>query len=287
MSYAPLASIIIPCFNQSNFLLEAVLSVINQSFRNWECIIIDDGSTDNTYQVAMKCCSLDKRVKYNKKENGGLSSARNAGIRIATGDYIQLLDSDDIIEKDKLEKTLSFYKQVPANTILFSGSRYFEDLSRDKLQVLGRSSLIPHVDLNIDDTLETQRTLIRKRNFCVISAPIYPRVIFEKVGFFDEDLKALEDWDFHLRCSTAGYKFNYISIVQGRTLIRLHDASMMRNTLHMIKNQEKFNRKHQVFEIKTNIKKSLVERACLNLAPPFVFKIVPKCKILLAKFLPV
>ncbi|MDP3679652.1 MAG: glycosyltransferase family 2 protein [Flavobacterium sp.] len=96
-------SVIIPCYNQALFLEETLQSVLNQTHSNWECIIVNDGSSDNTEEVALAWCEKDSRFTYLYKENGGLSSARNAGIAVSNGEYIQLLDSDDLIVKEKFE----------------------------------------------------------------------------------------------------------------------------------------------------------------------------------------
>jgi glycosyltransferase involved in cell wall biosynthesis len=100
---SPKVSVIIPCYNHAHFLRESVGSVITQTYENWECIIVNDGSTDNTEEVAKALCEKDARIRYVHKENGGLSSARNKGLESATGDYIQLLDADDIILKEKFQ----------------------------------------------------------------------------------------------------------------------------------------------------------------------------------------
>ena len=99
-------SIIIPCYNQAQYLDEALQSVMDQTYHNWECIIVNDGSTDNTEIVAGRWVNKDTRFKYIYKENGGLSSARNKGLDKATGYYIQFLDSDDTIDKRKFELQL-------------------------------------------------------------------------------------------------------------------------------------------------------------------------------------
>lgn len=96
-------SIIIPCFNQAQFLDEALHSVLNQTYQYWEAIIVNDGSTDNTEEVAIKWIEKDNRFRYYFKENGGLSSARNLGLEKAIGDYVQFLDSDDYLDLKKIE----------------------------------------------------------------------------------------------------------------------------------------------------------------------------------------
>lgn len=96
-------SIIVPCYNQAQYLGEALQSVLDQTFVNWECIIVNDGSPDNTEEVAQKWVAKDSRFIYLYQKNGGLSSARNAGIAMATGDLILPLDADDKIDHEYLE----------------------------------------------------------------------------------------------------------------------------------------------------------------------------------------
>jgi glycosyltransferase involved in cell wall biosynthesis len=101
-----LVSFIVPCYNQGQFLDEALQSVLGQTCLDWECIIVNDGSTDHTEEVAKRWVDKDGRFVYLQKENGGLSSARNAGLDFAKGDYVQFLDSDDCIVNTKLELSL-------------------------------------------------------------------------------------------------------------------------------------------------------------------------------------
>lgn len=93
-------SIIVPCYNQGRYLDEAMTSLLAQTFKNWECIIINDGSTDNTEEVAQQWSSKDNRIKYMSQENAGVSAARNAAIRASAGEFILPLDADDKISND-------------------------------------------------------------------------------------------------------------------------------------------------------------------------------------------
>ncbi len=91
----PLISVIVPCFNQAQFLDECLQSVLDQTYQNWECIIVNDGSSDDTEEIANKWSKNDERIKYIYKENEGLSSARNLGVKISLGEFIYFIDSDD------------------------------------------------------------------------------------------------------------------------------------------------------------------------------------------------
>ena len=97
-----IVSIIVPCFNQAHFLDEALQSVFDQIYKYWECIIVNDGSPDHTAEVAKHWIKKDSRFSYLYKENGGLSSARNAGVAISKGEYILPLDSDDFLDSGYL-----------------------------------------------------------------------------------------------------------------------------------------------------------------------------------------
>ena len=99
-----LVSIIVPCYNQAQYLPETLQSVLDQTYTNWECIIVNDGSPDATEAVAQEWCEKDHRFIYLKKENGGLSSARNAGLKIAKGDYIPVSYTHlDVYKRQHLE----------------------------------------------------------------------------------------------------------------------------------------------------------------------------------------
>ena len=99
----PLISVIVPCYNQAQYLDECLQSVLDQTYTDWECIIVNDGSPDHTEEIAKKWVEKDTRFIYLSKENGGLSSARNAGIEIAKGEWILPLDADDKIGNLYLE----------------------------------------------------------------------------------------------------------------------------------------------------------------------------------------
>jgi glycosyltransferase involved in cell wall biosynthesis len=100
-------SIIIPSYNRAHILPQAITSVLNQTYTNWELIVVDDGSTDNTLTIVAGYD--DKRIHYHKKENGGVCSARNHGVNYSNGDYIIFLDSDDAVSSDWL---FNFYNQI-------------------------------------------------------------------------------------------------------------------------------------------------------------------------------
>ena len=107
---SPLFSIVVPCYNQAEFLDEALQSVLNQSFANWECLVVNDGSPDDTKKIAAVWTKKDSRFKYLEKSNGGLVSARNHGIENALGEFILPLDADDKIASNYLANALQAFE---------------------------------------------------------------------------------------------------------------------------------------------------------------------------------
>jgi len=115
-----MVSIITPSYNSEQFIVTTINSVINQTFIDWELIIVDDASTDNTCKVVLDFCKKDKRIKLIKQtKNLGSGVARNRGIKVAQGNYLAFLDADDIWKSNKLEKQLAVMKATKA-TICFS-----------------------------------------------------------------------------------------------------------------------------------------------------------------------
>ena len=102
-------SIIVTCYNQEVFFDETLSSIARQTYTDWECIIIDDGSTDTSGQIAKKWQEKDSRFLYFYKKNGGVSNARNMGLSKVTGDFIQFLDGDDTIQPTKLEESIKLF----------------------------------------------------------------------------------------------------------------------------------------------------------------------------------
>ncbi|MCZ2085199.1 MAG: glycosyltransferase family 2 protein [Flavobacteriales bacterium] len=104
-------TIIIPCYNQAEFLEYCLYSVAHQTFTHWECLLINDGSTDNTEEICQKWVMRDSRFSYFKQENQGVTKTRDFGLDIAKGEWIQFLDADDILAVNKLEKSLEYSGQ--------------------------------------------------------------------------------------------------------------------------------------------------------------------------------
>jgi glycosyltransferase involved in cell wall biosynthesis len=123
----PFLSVIIPIYNVELYLSRCIESVLNQSFKDLEMILVDDGSPDKCPTICDEYAKRDERVKVIHKKNGGLSSARNAGIEIAVGEYLTFLDSDDAWAEDKLKDIIIKLKENPADFLAFSSCGILEN----------------------------------------------------------------------------------------------------------------------------------------------------------------
>ncbi len=179
-------SIIVPCYNQAQYLNECLQSVIEQSYQNWECIIVNDGSPDNTEEIANKWVEKDNRFKYLYKDNGGLSSARNAGINIALGQYILPLDADDKISSNYLENCLNEFGFDENLKIAFGKGIKFGLINEDWI--------LPNY--NFESLLNGNMI------FCTA---MYKKETWVEIGGYDENMKlGFEDWEFWINSLKSG-----------------------------------------------------------------------------------
>lgn len=145
--YKEMVSIITPTYNAEKFLEETIQSVLNQSFKNFEMIIVDDCSKDRSVEIAEKYASLDERVKvYKLEKNSGAAVVRNTGIERAKGRYIAFLDSDDLWDKDKLEKQIAFMKTKDIG-FSFTAYRLMDEEGGNLNKVVSAPAEITYKDL--------------------------------------------------------------------------------------------------------------------------------------------
>ncbi|MDE3184128.1 MAG: glycosyltransferase family 2 protein [Bacteroidota bacterium] len=243
-------SVILPCYNYAHFLGEALDSVLAQSYSHWECIIINDGSPDNTEEIALQYCNKDKRFKYLHKENGGPASARNFGIKLSAGKYILPLDPDDMIAEGFIEKALEIIESDPDVKIVASPAQMFGDVNK----------VIPIPAFNLRELLIV--------NY-LFNTSLYRREDFDKTNGYDEEIFGLEDWDLWISILKtggtvkvlpfAGYHYRQKNECVFRDLIRdkerlfRHQLKMYLNHIdvykqqfdspvHLIQENEKLNR---------------------------------------------
>lgn len=200
----PFFSIIIPTYNRAHFLKIAITSVLRQTFTDWELIVIDDGSTDQTPEVIKQFD--DRRLRYLSYAHQGVAAARNAGVKESKGEFICFLDSDDRFRAEKLEITHTCIKSNPSYDIFHTEELWYRQgrLLAQKSHHKKPSGFIFEDAVNI---------------CCVsISTAAIRRDIFDSVGSFDTNLPACEDYDFWLRVSAKYPIFlipQYLTIKEG------------------------------------------------------------------------
>ncbi|WP_051238699.1 glycosyltransferase family 2 protein [Gaetbulibacter saemankumensis] len=224
-----LVSIIVPCYNQANYLAACLRSVLEQTYTNWECIIINDGSTDKTELIAKTWIDRDHRFKYVCQDNRGLSAARNAGLSLVTGDYIQFLDADDILDSNKLILSLEECRKysgserwhiVICNFMMFKG---------DLTKVFKPYCVLEQSCFSFDSLLygwEYEFTI-------PIHCGFFSSGLFKDFRF-PEMLKAKEDWVMWLMLYKSDVQTHFID----KTLVfyRLHNNSMTQQVEFMEEN---------------------------------------------------
>lgn len=184
-----LVSVIITTFNREDFLEEALISVVNQTYKNIEIIVVDDGSKVN---YAEKICSKYNNCHYYFKENGGISSARNFGVTKAKGEFVAFLDDDDLFKLNKIEKQLDVLINNPEYDLVHSSATIIEHNGKITDVTIGASNEKAH--LRTGDVF--WNALGR---WCVKSpTPFLRKKIFDKV-MFDEEIEVSEDFDFYQR----------------------------------------------------------------------------------------
>ena len=215
----PEISVLIPCYNYGHYLEYALESVTSQSYQNWEAIVIDDGSTDDTPQVTTQFD--DPRIRYIYQENRGLSAARNTGLRSAQADLIALLDADDIWQAEYLAKMVTKLKMHPDAVAAYCGYQYID---QDGENVgLPNLTIVPPEDF--------REYLANNGNFLVSCGVVFRKKIAVSEGCFDESLNAVEDADMWSKLSRHGPFVSVPSILVG---YRRHDSNMSSDPQRMV-----------------------------------------------------
>lgn len=178
-------SVIIPCYNAVKYVEETLQSVSSQTFKNIEIIAVDDGSTDDTFSIIDSYKDIDNRLKVIKIQNGGSSKARMEGAKLAKGEYLLFLDSDDIISPTYIEKCISIARQG-------------YDIVYTKIQFFGRKSgelYLP--EFNLLDFLCSN---------CIYVSALIRKSLFDLVGGFDMSISQMEDWECFINMIKNGGK---------------------------------------------------------------------------------
>lgn len=191
-SNTPLVSVIIPAYNSALYIAETIDSVLAQTYKNWECIVVDNGSTDSTKHIVAAYVLKDKRIQYHYCKQNGVSFARNLAVKLSKGVYILPLDSDDKIGATYLEKAIHVIEGDPKLKLVYCDAELF-----------GASTgkwILPTFDL--------KNMLIENSIFC---SALYRKSDFEAVNGYNENMKeGFEDWDFWIKLLKDGSKVNKI-----------------------------------------------------------------------------
>jgi len=215
----PKVSVIIPTYQYAHFVGQAVESVLAQTYKNYEIILVDDGSTDNTSEVLSNFGDQISVIYH--RENRGLSAARNAGIRVSKGKYVAFLDADDVWMPNKLRLQVKLLDQNSDVGLVFSDMTYFGKRCGSKkraFQEVSPSSGKVFKDLFVKDFIPMPTVIVRK-------------ICFEKVGLFDESLTSCEDHDMWVRIAKF-FKVDYVDAPLAK--YRLHERNMSKKREKML-----------------------------------------------------
>jgi glycosyltransferase involved in cell wall biosynthesis len=240
----PLISVIIPCHDYGHFLDDALQSIRSQTWARWECIIMDDGSTDNTRQVAELHRREDPRIYYIYQDRQGVSAARNAAIAASTGRYLQFLDADDKIEGNKLASQVEFLEGHPDVDLVYGDVSYFLGTGCKPKVAVAQRMRFPVLSGSGHHLLDG---LVR-RNIMVINAPLLRRSAIDAVGHFDPQLRGHEDWDLWIRLAMGGKVFHFLTASGSNALVRVHANSTVQNVVPML---------HSHLQVRRRLQRSL------------------------------
>jgi glycosyltransferase involved in cell wall biosynthesis len=191
-----LVSIIIPCYNAERWIGECIDSALAQTYNSIEVIVVDDGSTDNSVSVLRE---YGDKIRWISCENGGPSAARNIGLKLSKGKYIQFIDSDDYINLAKIKEQVEFLEA--SNSDVIYGDWCYQYHQAD--------GLVKLANYTTHQPTEDILYYIIACNRIIHGSCLYKREIFDKIVGFDESLRIAEDYYFSMRIALEGFKFSY------------------------------------------------------------------------------
>lgn len=207
----PKVSVIIPTYNRARFVGEAIDSVLAQTYKDYEIIVVDDGSTDNTQEVLKH---YGHKIRYFRQENKGISAARNLALEKARGEYIAFLDDDDLWLPEKLEKQIDVLERNPDLAFVASETHVIN----------GKGEIIDRFKRGKGD-VETFENL-RQQYFVPMLTTVVRRKCLDSVGGFNPSLPICQDHDLWLRLAKI-YKFRYIDVPLAK--YRMHANNITKN----------------------------------------------------------
>jgi teichuronic acid biosynthesis glycosyltransferase TuaG len=216
-----------PAHNAEKFIEDSINSVLKQSYSNWELLIINDGSTDNTLSIAKKYAETDSRIKVITQANQKQGVARNNGIKNSKGSWIGFLDADDLWYPEKLEKQIAASSAYPETNVIYTDGWIFRDNDLE--------NLTPYV--SITGRLIEGREMYKLEynyNYIPILAVLAKRSLIDETGLQDEmpAIQGCEDWDYWLRMAKAGATF--YGMPDKLFYYRKHGNNMSDNSIAML-----------------------------------------------------
>jgi len=244
----PEVSVIIPAYNGARYICECIESVLNQTYRHFEIIVIDDGSTDNTREV-LEPYIRNSSIRYFYQDNAGPGAARNFGIKYAQGSYISFCDQDDWYEKDSLEHRLNLYEKHPELGLVCSDF-LTAFMTNDYNEVVYGESYVK--ELNLLERIPNACIETKEKNVYIFNMNVFPEMIlapfvwigtmmihkevFDKVGIFDEKLRWSADTDIQIRIS-RNYSIGFLNT--STAFYREHGSNMCQSQYSLYNDQIK------------------------------------------------
>lgn len=252
-----MVSIIIPAYNTEKYIAETINSVLNQTYKEWELIVVDDGSTDNTAKIVKAFCEKDNRIQYFYKENSGVSDTRNYGMEKAKGEYIVFLDSDDVWLNIFLEETLSVLKENE-NIGAVNTNVQFVDYKSNKTSIFYRGVTSSDINKLIFFELKNKTT--------GPSGTVVKTNLAKKINGFNKDLSNVADKMFYIDLSKIT---NIANIDKVLWYYRVHNDNMHKDVNNIISDFEKYFtilKQKEIIDKKSDIKslKRIISKIILS-----------------------
>ncbi len=232
----PIISVVIPCYNAEKYIKETIESVLNQDNENFELIIVDDGSQDDSEKIIKSF--KDKRIRYIYQKNAGVSAARNKGITNAFGRYIAFLDSDDLFLEANLRKKIEILESNKSISLIHSAEIKFDTFTQEIIEIVkGKQGEV------LDDLLSLSTNVIHSPSSVIAS-----KAVLDKLGGFDPNLSTSADWDMWVRLASIT-SFAYLE--EPLVKYRVHPAQMHLNISLMEKDMSyAFKKNEELFKSK-------------------------------------
>jgi glycosyltransferase involved in cell wall biosynthesis len=251
-----IVSIITPSFNRADIIEETAQSIFNQTYPYWEWVIVDDGSTDDSWEALEKYAANDARVKIFKRSRNpkGAAACRNIAIENSTGTYLIFLDTDDVIASFCLEQRVKAAQERPESDFIVFPMLLFKSQPDDTLLLW-----------NIDREEDEITRLLFGDPLCQGTGTIWKKKSFVDVGMWNEQLLLWQDIELHLRAILSGLKFTKRLDLKPDVFIRISDVSLSRTGYHSLaklqsrikvftKTADTIHRLHKIYEYKNGLR---------------------------------